>query len=151
LHGSYHLRLNVPHAALCIVAAPCILSQYPSSSCYHSVHCDTTKGLPSFDPTIKNEPPLEGKSLVPVLHATDLSPSSKGVRSRVISSDDALFNLSFSQYARARCPTDLFQPSCPAGSNRTVTHYNGFSVRYGARFPTEIHTRGSHWIPCMFA
>jgi len=23
--------------------------------------------------------------------------------------------------------------------------------QYGARFPTEIHTRGSHWIPRMFA
>jgi hypothetical protein len=24
-------------------------------------------------------------------------------------------------------------------------------VRYGARFPTEIYTRGCHWIPRMFA
>jgi hypothetical protein len=23
--------------------------------------------------------------------------------------------------------------------------------RYGARFPTEIYTRGCHWIPRMFA
>ena len=88
-------------------------------------------GLPPFNHNSKGEPPLQGRSLAPlVLRGGGSSGSSGGVMSGCTGSrssaagtiDDLGFNASYSQYGRSRCPDDLFIARCsdpeanPAGT-----------------------------------
>ena len=103
-------------------------------------------GLPPFDPTRKNEPPLEGRSLAPLVllsaagsSSGDSDNSSKlsdrgsapPSPSSVVSVFHANFgfNASYSQYGRSRCPTDLFVARCPGDPELPATKYIGYSVR----------------------
>merc|ERR1712137_281681 len=82
-------------------------------------------GLSPFDPKIKNEPPLEGQSLVPLLKERDISSN--------------MFNLSFSQYARQRCPNNLYANKCDVGVS--PGHYIGFTVRsFEYRYTRWVNT-----------
>merc|ERR1712046_266629 len=79
-------------------------------------------GLPPLDHKRTGEPPLEGRSLAPLVMTDNV----------VKAGADFGFNVSYSQYGRARCPTDLFVPRC--AENNPVTssaamHYMGYSVR----------------------
>ena len=73
-------------------------------------------GCPALDPTLKGEPPLGGRSLAPLLRAGGVLPS---------------FNVSFSQYSRNRCLSNLFYSGyLPDGSNCGATnHWTGYSAR----------------------
>ena len=71
-------------------------------------------GLPPFDPSVKGEPALEGRSLVPLLCGGD--------------SSGAAFSYSFSQYARRRCRSDLFVAKCADAEEQPAT-FIGYSVR----------------------
>ena len=71
-------------------------------------------GLPPFDPSVKGEPALEGRSLVPLLRGGN-------------STGDA-FSYSFSQYARRRCRSDLFVAKCADAEEQPAT-FIGYSVR----------------------
>jgi hypothetical protein len=42
-------------------------------------------------------------------------------------------------------------PRNTEGIPRLIMLLKDLIKRYGARFPTEIYTRGCHWIPRMFA
>ena len=84
-------------------------------------------GLPAFDHTRTGEPPIEGRSLAPLVLQSSPPPSLPGDKA-----SDRGFNVSYSQYGRARCPTDLFT-SCvqadPEDPEEALQHYIGYSVR----------------------
>ena len=72
-------------------------------------------GCPPLDPPVKGEPPLGGRSLAPLLRAGGVLPS---------------FNVSYSQYSRKRCLSNLFYPVLPDGSSCGATsHWTGYSAR----------------------
>lgn len=92
-------------------------------------------GLPPLDPTIKGEPALGGQSLKPLLAAAAAGPR-PGANAGLGGSDEPAgagdFVWSFSQYARSRCPNDLFDAkNCQTldGGKANATLYNGYSVR----------------------
>ena len=71
-------------------------------------------GLPPFNHNNKGEPPLQGRSLAPLVlraggsSSTGSRPSAAGAGTI----DDLGFNVSYSQYGRSRCPDDLFLVRC---------------------------------------
>lgn len=72
-------------------------------------------GVPPLDPTVKGEPALGGRSFAGLVKSPGAGP--------VASS----FNISFSQYARARCLSDLFADQCEVKSD--MGHFIGYSMR----------------------
>lgn len=97
-------------------------------------------GCAPLDPAVKNEPPLGGTSLVPLLVSAQRSVM-QSVRTRapaLASSPLPGFNSSLSQYARARCYDDLFvnghnDPGCTLGT------FIGYSIR-------TSDTRYTRWV-----
>ena len=107
-------------------------------------------GLPSVDTPHRNEIPLEGRSIVPVIAAVSTGSH--------VAQTVELFNASFSQYSRRRCRSNLFchvQTCCPessstprskASSDTGFGTWTGFSVRTrGYRYSRWVAVDGDGW------
>lgn len=98
-------------------------------------------GVPPLDPTVKGEPPLEGRSLRPIFEALSVeraAPAALEATSKEVANDFVYRCVmcgwswrvnqvySFSQYGRARCYSDLFETSCQPAEKG---YFMGYSVR----------------------
>ena len=93
-------------------------------------------GVPPLDPTKRSEPALEGRSILLLLQEVQGQAKAQA-QPRHSGAVAATFNISLSQYGRARCYDNLFAAKVCAASAKG--HFIGYSVR-------TADTRYTRWV-----